>query len=209
MSESEFVYFIGPRLGPIKIGKAADVKKRLSGLQTSCHEALIVFGVVKGDYNLEKSLHQKFAKLRIRGEWFRRCQPLLSFISEHRDISLWPHTAGLSLPKVIDPNKTIYGLVQVIDEDDERFGKFGYWDDDECEITDRCEKCQKTDDDECSECTQEQFAVVYFGEFSEGAELCSYDVLGKIDESIEVKAGRETLDRLLPDFARVSSEETA
>lgn len=78
-----FVYFVGSKGGPIKIGKARNVKSRLAGLNTSSPEPLDLLGVMFGVDQLEKALHARFAHLRMHGEWFRRDQELLEFIDRN------------------------------------------------------------------------------------------------------------------------------
>lgn len=66
------VYFIqAGQHGPIKIGVASNVRKRLAALQTGHHTSLRIIGTVPGDAALERELHQRFAAHRIRGEWFK------------------------------------------------------------------------------------------------------------------------------------------
>lgn len=79
----ETVYFISTESGPIKIGKAKNVVGRLKTLQTSSPEKLSVMGVYFGPQGIEHSLHGKFADLRIKGEWYRREESLLSFITDN------------------------------------------------------------------------------------------------------------------------------
>ena len=67
--------------GPIKIGQAQDVFRRLSGLQVASPETLKVIGVIEGvSPKHEKRLHRRFAKYRIRGEWFQPNAEIRNFI---------------------------------------------------------------------------------------------------------------------------------
>lgn len=67
-----FVYFVQEdRTGNYKIGKADNVDKRVAQLQSGNSNKLILLLKVQGGYPLEKSLHKRFAKYRIRGEWFK------------------------------------------------------------------------------------------------------------------------------------------
>lgn len=67
------VYFIGAKEGPVKIGRAVNVAKRLNAIQTGNPEKLMILAsAIEGDIINEKSLHEKYAGSRIRGEWFRR-----------------------------------------------------------------------------------------------------------------------------------------
>lgn len=66
--------------GPIKIGYAADVEKRIAGLQTASHEPLELMGMVEGSPSYEKEIHQRLAAYRLRGEWFRPRDEVLAAI---------------------------------------------------------------------------------------------------------------------------------
>ena len=71
LAEPQFVYFVARgEDGPIKIGRAGDPDKRLAQLQTGSPDDLLLRDVVPGQNDLERSLHQRFAPARIRGEWF-------------------------------------------------------------------------------------------------------------------------------------------
>jgi len=70
-----YVYAIGRKSGgPIKVGKASDVKKRLSGLQTSHHEKLVILQEwyrPKGDaVAVEQMAHGFLEDQWLNGEWF-------------------------------------------------------------------------------------------------------------------------------------------
>ena len=54
--------------GPIKIGRASNVRRRLKELQTASHERLRVLAVIRGDY--ERSMHRFCSDSRLHGEWF-------------------------------------------------------------------------------------------------------------------------------------------
>ncbi|WP_298800026.1 GIY-YIG nuclease family protein [uncultured Devosia sp.] len=91
------VYFIqSGQNGPIKIGVAKDVRKRLWQLQTSSHEPLTLLGTCDGDEALEAEFHLQFSQFHIRGEWFapdpllleegeRRCSALKSSVTPTRE----------------------------------------------------------------------------------------------------------------------------
>lgn len=74
------VYFIGSTDGPIKIGIALDVSKRLKGLQTSHPSKLAVLATTAGGREQEKAYHCQFADSRMAGEWFERTPELLGEI---------------------------------------------------------------------------------------------------------------------------------
>lgn len=77
------IYFVrSGTSGPIKIGKANNLKRRLASLQTSASEPLRVLGVVPGDIPEEAALHAQFADTRLHGEWFAPSDRLLAYIAE-------------------------------------------------------------------------------------------------------------------------------
>lgn len=74
------VYFIQCASGEIKIGTARDVAQRLNRLQTAHPEALRVLAVLPGGLGLERELHERFADIRVGGEWFAPAPRLVGFI---------------------------------------------------------------------------------------------------------------------------------
>lgn len=66
--------------GPIKIGYSAKLRTRFADLQMAHHEQLYLLAWVEADQSLERVLHQRFAKIRIRGEWFKPHHPVKDFI---------------------------------------------------------------------------------------------------------------------------------
>jgi hypothetical protein len=64
--------------GPVKIGKAKRLAQRLRTLQTASTKRLLVRRAVLGDD--EPAFHARFARYRIRGEWFRYDGDLCRFL---------------------------------------------------------------------------------------------------------------------------------
>jgi hypothetical protein len=66
------VYFIQPiNGGPVKIGRADNVEKRLSQLQMYSPIMLRIVGVYSNvPINIEEALHLKYQKYQLWGEWF-------------------------------------------------------------------------------------------------------------------------------------------
>lgn len=62
--------------GPVKIGVANDVVKRLRQLQTNQPIALRLIRVLEGDRDAEVALHRRFHSLRLNGEWFAYAQEM-------------------------------------------------------------------------------------------------------------------------------------
>jgi hypothetical protein len=56
--------------GPIKIGTAKNVAKRLAALQTASPVPLFVVGALPGGMLKERELQRKVDRHRIQGEWF-------------------------------------------------------------------------------------------------------------------------------------------
>lgn len=82
------VYFV-EREGLIKIGVSANLDKRLSdiGKGSSMLPGMTIGPVTllateSGDRTLEQSLHQRFRKTRVAGEWFRPSKALHSYIDD-------------------------------------------------------------------------------------------------------------------------------
>ena len=73
------VYFIqAGDGGPVKIGIADDVASRLASLQTGCPAQLKILRLVRGDRPTEIEMHIRFARQRLRGEWFSFDPEMLS-----------------------------------------------------------------------------------------------------------------------------------
>lgn len=83
-----YIYFIlNYDSQAVKIGIAKNVKRRLASLQTSSPSELELLSTIKtksvnNAREIEKSLHEKFDKNRIRGEWFKANVELLDYIKQ-------------------------------------------------------------------------------------------------------------------------------
>lgn len=73
--------------GPVKIGSAGSYRKvllRLGKLQTGNHEQLRLCGTLaETDRVTEGHLHQRFARHRLRGEWFEPADAIFEYFAEH------------------------------------------------------------------------------------------------------------------------------
>ena len=76
------VYFIRAGQGAIKIGIARDPRKRLLELQVGTSDELRILHTIPGTEDTERALHERFAHLRLRGEWFRAGFDLVRFIAD-------------------------------------------------------------------------------------------------------------------------------
>ena len=76
------IYFIQcGKNGPIKIGYTIkNPKERMAELQTACPYKLVLLWIYKGSDYTEASIHEELKHERIRGEWFRPGEDVLSFI---------------------------------------------------------------------------------------------------------------------------------
>lgn len=74
-----YVYFV--QRGPmVKIGKTADVERRIESLQTANHEPLQLLAAIPAHGSLERAIHLRFAEWKKGGEWFQLVPPLTDFI---------------------------------------------------------------------------------------------------------------------------------
>ncbi|MEB3191101.1 MAG: YozE family protein, partial [Snowella sp.] len=83
IEKSGCVYFIQSQgTHTIKIGyTSGQAQNRLKDLQTAHPYQLNILATLPGDRNYEKSLHQRFAEYRLKGEWFEPHPDLLAFIA--------------------------------------------------------------------------------------------------------------------------------
>ncbi len=68
-----YVYFVGPKDGPIKIGYARRLDFRIKDLRLANAYPLEIWASVKACPSLEREYHKRFAAHRLHGEWFERC----------------------------------------------------------------------------------------------------------------------------------------
>ncbi|NTX08288.1 GIY-YIG nuclease family protein [Myxococcus sp. CA040A] len=79
--EPSFVYFVqAGDGGPIKIGFSRNPRVRMQELQTGNAVELKYCGEVVGDQGLERILHERFAAIRLHGEWFTATRELVDYI---------------------------------------------------------------------------------------------------------------------------------
>lgn len=73
MAELKHVYVIGPADGPYKVGIAADIKRRLTAIQTSSATRVAVHlhsPAIPNALNIEARMHGLLSAFRLMGEWF-------------------------------------------------------------------------------------------------------------------------------------------
>jgi hypothetical protein len=84
------VYFI--RAGQskmVKIGWTADLRVRLSGLQSGNDRPLRVLLALPGDRSFEAELHSQFHRWRRIGEWFWLDASIMRFVADHLPTCAW------------------------------------------------------------------------------------------------------------------------
>ena len=114
MSKMGFVYFAQLLGGPVKIGWARNVDRRLKQLQRGLPYDLYLLCSVPGDLGDELRYHRVFADTLIRGEWFHPSPAIVGEVNRLR--SGWPgileHSpeAGLDLPQPTVPGSGAVGV---------------------------------------------------------------------------------------------------
>jgi hypothetical protein len=96
------IYFIKfTEVNAIKIGTSDNVSSRLKALQLACPCQLELLGTIPGDQKEEIRLHQKFARFRLKGEWFRAVPELTKeIIAIQRRVNLMAD--GLLSPAAVE-----------------------------------------------------------------------------------------------------------
>jgi hypothetical protein len=83
LARETVIYFIQSEDGgPVKIGRADDLARRLVGLQTSRPDKLVVLAAAPGTLTDERLLHQRFSAVREKGEWFSPSAELMAYVRE-------------------------------------------------------------------------------------------------------------------------------
>lgn len=84
------IYFIGND-DTVKIGYSKNIntlKNRLTSIQTGNHTRIEILLLLDGDFDYEKTLHNRFKNYRTSGEWFSKSDEINSFIEENKINSL-------------------------------------------------------------------------------------------------------------------------
>lgn len=93
-----YVYFIGnEHAGPIKVGFSTKPSYRLRTIQTGQAQPMSLLVLMQGSRFVESRLHQYLSDLQEHGEWFRRDDPLISFLQLLEERATW--TAKPAVPK--------------------------------------------------------------------------------------------------------------
>lgn len=64
----------------VKIGVATKVNGRISTIQSGSPAKIELLACIPGGVEMERKMHMRFAKLRIRGEWFRYKGELMEYV---------------------------------------------------------------------------------------------------------------------------------
>jgi len=84
------------RIGPIKVGFAKNVGKRLIALQTSSPYPLKLLCMMPANKDMERDFHNCFQAIRVEGEWFLPHQKLLDEVDH---INHWNKINGFQPEK--------------------------------------------------------------------------------------------------------------
>lgn len=85
---AQVVYFVEAEgMGLVKIGTSSDMHLRLCSIRSHSPAPIRFLKAIAGDAALEAALHNRFSRLRVRGEWFRAEPELMAFIEG--GVSAW------------------------------------------------------------------------------------------------------------------------
>lgn len=83
--EKAGVYAVSGAYGWVKIGRAANIARRMDELQI-CNPVLLRFlATLSNSPEDERAIHQRWAHLRLRGEWFLGSTELLAYVREEAE----------------------------------------------------------------------------------------------------------------------------
>lgn len=109
------VYFIqAGGGGPIKIGTASNLQRRVETLQCGCPEPLVVLATISGGRRDEALFHAALRPHRTRGEWFKPVPDVLRAIDEAK-AGRYIHANGPESTAAdhFSPLRNIVGLIRV------------------------------------------------------------------------------------------------
>jgi hypothetical protein len=102
LANLDSLYFIRVIDGPVKIGRSVDAVRRLQHLQSACPYELTLMGTLPGDGEGECNWHNRYAKHRLRGEWFALIPRLRADINFALNGGDWRKRFGLDRPPPSD-----------------------------------------------------------------------------------------------------------
>lgn len=84
----KLVYLAQIEPGPIKVGIANDPLRRLDDIQVASPYDVTILRITWGGADLERYLHHRWRKHKIRGEWFKPVEEILRYASGDAELSL-------------------------------------------------------------------------------------------------------------------------
>lgn len=82
---NRFIYFVQAENGPIKIGVASNLEKRIGNLRGSSPVKLTLLFATHGGATAEANLHHRFREHRLHGEWFAPHPDILAEIERLKE----------------------------------------------------------------------------------------------------------------------------
>jgi hypothetical protein len=99
-----YVYFIGADEGPVKIGSSSTLALRLISIQCGNPYPLKILAVRPGTTQItEFNYHRRFAKHRLRGEWFERAPAIVREMDRLRTVN--GHPPGFEMDNPPQPTE--------------------------------------------------------------------------------------------------------
>ncbi len=80
VSEKRLYFIRAGDNGPVKIGIADSIPERMATLQSASAVTLCLIREIPGNRAQEQWLHQRFAEVRLRGEWFTFTEEMLTVV---------------------------------------------------------------------------------------------------------------------------------
>lgn len=100
-SDCEVVYFLKSKQTKlIKIGTTKNLKTRMMTIESAGGHDLDVLLLLRGYFDIEKTLHEKFASSRVKGEWFQASPKILEFVKKAKEQISTAHSVSRILSKL-------------------------------------------------------------------------------------------------------------
>lgn len=129
------IYLIGATLeigDLVKIGTSVQPLARLKSLQTGCPNKIAILALVPGGHAFERTLHRRYARERVSGEWFKVSPRLREWALQQ--VMKAPQMLAEALDQVA-PNKSnpwdkelnvnSFDVIQGADDLDDRLARYG------------------------------------------------------------------------------------
>lgn len=106
--EECYVYLIREiATGRMKIGTAQDIAERIKTLQCGNPDELELVAWMRGSFQLERELHQRFNRNRLRGEWFLHDRSILEYFYQNGFYADSNTIKDKSIKSMVDPFATV------------------------------------------------------------------------------------------------------